>query len=550
MTMPKPKFPRPRGRWVAVLALLAAAAVVVVIVVSNNKPANSGSGAGTTATGAATVQRRNLIATDTESGTLSYANSQTVYNRLSGTITWVPQVGAVIKPGQTLFDVDNKPVLLMDGSTPAYRNLTATDVSGPDVYELNKNLVKLGYDPDPIVVDDEWQAATTAGIERMQYDHGETETGKLTLGQVVFLPGPQMIQTVDATVGSTAADYTGGSQQPLFVDYPSDSSSTDTGTTTTGTSTDTNGTGTTGTGTTDTGSTGTTGTGTTTGTGPGTTTGPTTSPGTTTTPKSGTSTSPKTSTTVSGGDNLSKRTLQALMRLIAEQQRELQAEQHSNHPSSHSGTPSKHSSTPPKKSGSDKHSTGNTGSGNTGSGNTGSNGGGAGGSATAVMSTSSTKLVVTVDLSASSQSEATIGEKVGVEMPNGNTVGGRVTAVSPVATSSSSGDNGSGAGGNGSGGSGSGSSTVPVTIVLDKRARGGGLDQASVSVNFIQSKARNVLSVPVTALLATSGSSFAVQAAARPHKLIPVTTGLFAAGYVEISGSGIYPGLQVTDSQG
>jgi hypothetical protein len=35
-----------------------------------------------------------------------------------------------------------------------------------------------------------------------------------------------------------------------------------------------------------------------------------------------------------------------------------------------------------------------------------------------------------------------------------------------------------------------------------------------------------------------------------PHALIPVTTGLFAAGYVEISGSGIYPGLAVTDSQG
>ncbi|MGH2842836.1 MAG: hypothetical protein ACRDKL_04535, partial [Solirubrobacteraceae bacterium] len=170
-----------------------------------------------------------------------------------------------------------------------------------------------------------------------------------------------------------------------------------------------------------------------------------------------------------------------------------------------------------------------------------------------VLSTSSTKLVVTVDLSASSQSEATIGEKVSVEMPNGSTVGGHVTAVSPVATSSSS-DNssggGGGGGGGGSGGTGSGSSTVPVTIELDKRARGGGLDQASVSVNFVQSKARHVLAVPVTALLATSGSTFAVQEAGSSRKLIAVQTGLFAAGYVEISGSGIYPGLKVTDSQG
>ncbi len=139
-------------------------------------------------------------------------------------------------------------------------------------------------------------------------------------------------------------------------------------------------------------------------------------------------------------------------------------------------------------------------------------------------------------------------------MPDGSTQGGRITAVSPVASSSSSDSGDSGAGGaggaGGDSGSGSGSSTVPVTIVLNKPAKGGGLDQASVSVNFVQSKARHVLSVPVTALLATSGSSFAVQEASSPHKLIPVQTGLFAAGYVEISGPGIYPGLQVTDSQG
>jgi hypothetical protein len=54
----------------------------------------------------------------------------------------------------------------------------------------------------------------------------------------------------------------------------------------------------------------------------------------------------------------------------------------------------------------------------------------------------------------------------------------------------------------------------------------------------------------VTALLATGGDNYAVQEASAPHKLIPVTVGLFAAGFVQISGGGIYPGLQVTDSQG
>ena len=77
-----------------------------------------------------------------------------------------------------------------------------------------------------------------------------------------------------------------------------------------------------------------------------------------------------------------------------------------------------------------------------------------------------------------------------------------------------------------------------------------GLDQAPVQVAITQQRADGVLAVPVTALLATAGGGYAVQAAGPHGRLIPVTTGLFAAGYVQVSGPGIYPGLQVTDSQG
>ncbi len=64
---------------------------------------------------------------------------------------------------------------------------------------------------------------------------------------------------------------------------------------------------------------------------------------------------------------------------------------------------------------------------------------------------------MTVDLDASLQSEAKVGERVTVQLPAGNTVNGKVTAVSSVAQSSSSGNgngNGSGSGGNGGGGGG------------------------------------------------------------------------------------------------
>jgi hypothetical protein len=156
---------------------------------------------------------------------------------------------------------------------------------------------------------------------------------------------------------------------------------------------------------------------------------------------------------------------------------------------------------------------------------------------------------VTVSLDATKQSEAVVGEAVSVQLPSGGTVGGRITQVSPIAqTASSSSSSSSGGGGGGS--SSAPSATIPVTIKILGRHRVAGLDQAAVSVNFEQQVENHVLSVPVTALLATAGGGYALQEAGTPHRLIPVTPGLFAAGYVQVSGSGIYSGLQVTDSQG
>ena len=138
------------GAWRPVLAVLVVVAVVVVVVLatrtSSTKPTSS-----VPVTGVVAVQRRDLVETDTESGTIGYANPQTVYDRLGGTITWLPSVGQLIKPGQRLFGVDGEPVILMNGTTPAYRDLTAGDSDGQDILELNRNLVDLGFDPDRIV---------------------------------------------------------------------------------------------------------------------------------------------------------------------------------------------------------------------------------------------------------------------------------------------------------------------------------------------------------------------------------------------------------------
>ena len=68
-----------------------------------------------------------------------------MYNRLSGTITWLPAVGQLTRPGQTLYRVNGRPVVLFDGALPAYRALTAEDSDGRDILQLNSDLVQMGF---------------------------------------------------------------------------------------------------------------------------------------------------------------------------------------------------------------------------------------------------------------------------------------------------------------------------------------------------------------------------------------------------------------------
>jgi hypothetical protein len=88
---------------------------------------------------------------------------------------------------------------------PAYRSLSAGE-SGPDVEQLNANLVHLGYatrsqlDPSS----DSFSSATVSALEKLQSHLGDDQTGSLELGQAVFLPGPLRIAQTTATLGSMA----------------------------------------------------------------------------------------------------------------------------------------------------------------------------------------------------------------------------------------------------------------------------------------------------------------------------------------------------------
>ncbi|MFI0450096.1 peptidoglycan-binding protein [Actinomadura sp. 6N118] len=162
---------------------------------------------GANATGLAQVAKETLSARTQESGTLGYAGSYEVVNQTDGTLTKLPAVGQVIRQGRALYRVDGKPVILLRGSVPVYRDLSQGS-KGADVRQLNAALVALRYatkaeiDPDS----DYFGTGTYHALRELQDKAGLAETGILTRGQAVFVPETELrITKITAVRGGGAA---------------------------------------------------------------------------------------------------------------------------------------------------------------------------------------------------------------------------------------------------------------------------------------------------------------------------------------------------------
>jgi peptidoglycan hydrolase-like protein with peptidoglycan-binding domain len=138
-------------------------------------------------------------------GTLGYGASQPVISHSQGTITAMAAEGAVVQRGQTLYEVDGHPVVLFYGDRPAWRALSIGVSDGPDVTQLQKNLIALGYaTTSNLSADGHFGWTTMAAVERWQKAMGLSQTGTVELGQVVFLPGAVRVGSHQAQVGGQA----------------------------------------------------------------------------------------------------------------------------------------------------------------------------------------------------------------------------------------------------------------------------------------------------------------------------------------------------------
>jgi peptidoglycan hydrolase-like protein with peptidoglycan-binding domain len=143
-----------------------------------------------------------------------------------------------------------------------------------------------------------------------------------------------------------------------------------------------------------------------------------------------------------------------------------------------------------------------------------------------VLSATSDKLHVRVDLDASQQGEVKKGDRVQITLPGNTPVTGRVAGFGRVAQAEQ--------------GTQAADATIPTFISLDDPAKAGGLDQAPVQVDITTKGVDNALSVPVTALVGKSGGGFAVEVVrgGERRELVAVRLGLFdtGGGRVQVEG--------------
>jgi hypothetical protein len=148
-----------------------------------------------------------------------------------------------------------------------------------------------------------------------------------------------------------------------------------------------------------------------------------------------------------------------------------------------------------------------------------------------MMTVTATTKSVTVKVDSLDIGSVKSGQSVTVVLPDRSTAAGRVAAIGTI-VQSARGDADS-----------PDQTKINATVSLDDPQSVKDFDSAPVRAQFHSKTKKDVLAVPVGALLALREGGYAVRLSG--GRLIPVDTGMFASGLVEISGEGLREGMKV-----
>ncbi|MFI6684144.1 peptidoglycan-binding protein [Streptomyces sp. NPDC050485] len=149
-----------------------------------------------------------------------------------------------------------------------------------------------------------------------------------------------------------------------------------------------------------------------------------------------------------------------------------------------------------------------------------------------VMTTTGSDRVVQLQLKVPVAALAKQGGTVRVELPDGTVTSGTVSSIGSTAQAGDDPNDKT--------------PRIGVTVTFDDPGKVKGIDKSPATVQLTGETRKNVLSVPVGALLALADGSFGVQVVADGKaREVAVRLGMFAQGRVEISGAGLRSGLRV-----
>jgi membrane fusion protein, multidrug efflux system len=186
-----------RSRYL-IAGAVAAAGAAAVVAAGLPSGAEDPAEASTPPPSTAPVTRQTLVDTESMDGELGYGDTTQHKTRLSGTVTALAAAGSVVGRGQALYRIDDDPVVLLYGSLPAYRTLSAGD-SGRDVKQFERNLWALGY--RGFTVDKSYTSATADAVREWQDDLGLSETGTVDPARIVYAPGKVRVDSREAARG-------------------------------------------------------------------------------------------------------------------------------------------------------------------------------------------------------------------------------------------------------------------------------------------------------------------------------------------------------------
>ncbi|GAB3405826.1 efflux RND transporter periplasmic adaptor subunit [Flindersiella endophytica] len=152
-----------------------------------------------------------------------------------------------------------------------------------------------------------------------------------------------------------------------------------------------------------------------------------------------------------------------------------------------------------------------------------------------VLKYTGTQRVVSIDLDVDNRGLVEKGDKVTATLPDDTELKGTIATIGTVAHTSGGGQSGE-----------EETSTIDVTVTLDDPKSTAGFDQAPVDIELVSDRRENVLTVPISALLALREGGYGLEVVeGGKSRVVSIEVGMFADGRVEVSGPGIKEGVKV-----